>query len=115
MTTSATTGVACFPIRVSIANAAPVGVCGLAEQRPPFPRATAGTAARAAAADKRNTQNHHAGDYTPVGTTELGEMARLAPQFDNRGAKVIALSCDHLANHQGWIQDIKVRFMIVPA
>uniref|UniRef100_A0A7S2AXE1 Thioredoxin domain-containing protein n=1 Tax=Florenciella parvula TaxID=236787 RepID=A0A7S2AXE1_9STRA len=49
----------------------------------------------------------HPGDYTPVGTTELGEMARLAPQFDSRGTKVIALSCDHLANHQGWIQDVK--------
>ena len=38
----------------------------------------------------------------------MGEMARLAPEFDDRGTKVIALSCDHLANHQGWIQDVKV-------
>ncbi len=48
----------------------------------------------------------HPADYTPVCTTELGSVARLKPEFEKRGAKVIALSVDSADSHQGWIGDI---------
>jgi alkyl hydroperoxide reductase subunit AhpC len=49
----------------------------------------------------------HPKDFTPVCTTELGEVAKLKPEFTKRGAKVIAISVDAVADHKRWIGDIE--------
>lgn len=49
----------------------------------------------------------HPKDFTPVCTTELGEAARLATEFQKRGVKVIALSVEGLQSHRDWIKDIE--------
>ena len=49
----------------------------------------------------------HPKDFTPVCTTELGYMAKIKPEFDNRGVKVIGLSVDPMENHEGWVKDIE--------
>jgi thioredoxin-dependent peroxiredoxin len=49
----------------------------------------------------------HPKDFTPVCTTELGYMAKIKPEFDRRGVKVIGLSVDPTSDHEGWAKDIE--------
>ncbi len=49
----------------------------------------------------------HPKDFTPVCTTELGYMARLKPEFDQRNTKIIGLSVDPVGNHGQWAKDIE--------
>lgn len=61
----------------------------------------------------------HPKDYTPVCTTELGEVARLTPEWQKRNVKVVGLSVDTADRHGGWEKDIeetqgqKVNFPII--
>jgi alkyl hydroperoxide reductase subunit AhpC len=48
----------------------------------------------------------HPKDFTPICTTELGYMARIKPEFDKRGVKVIGLSVDSTGDHEQWAKDI---------
>jgi thioredoxin-dependent peroxiredoxin len=48
----------------------------------------------------------HPKDFTPVCTTELGYMARIKPEFDKRGVKIIGLSVDATSDHERWAADI---------
>jgi len=43
----------------------------------------------------------------PVCTTELGYMAKLKPEFERRGVKIIGLSVDDTGDHEAWAQDIE--------
>ncbi|GLJ11655.1 hypothetical protein SUGI_0173690 [Cryptomeria japonica] len=49
----------------------------------------------------------HPADFTPVCTTELGSLAKLMPEFDNRGVRVLALSCNDAETHRSWVRDIE--------
>ena len=49
----------------------------------------------------------HPKDFTPVCTTELGYMAKVKPEFDRRGVKIIGLSVDPVGNHAKWASDIE--------
>ncbi|HEY1245654.1 MAG TPA: peroxiredoxin [Hyphomicrobiaceae bacterium] len=48
----------------------------------------------------------HPKDFTPVCTTELGYMARIRPEFDRRGVKILGLSVDPIESHSRWSKDI---------
>ncbi len=49
----------------------------------------------------------HPKAFTPVCTTELGYMARIKPEFDRRGVKIIGLSVDPVTDHERWAGDIE--------
>jgi alkyl hydroperoxide reductase subunit AhpC len=49
----------------------------------------------------------HPKDITPVCTTELGYMAKVKPEFDKRGVKIIGLSVDPVEKHSDWAKDIE--------
>jgi alkyl hydroperoxide reductase subunit AhpC len=42
-----------------------------------------------------------------VCTTELGYMAKIKPEFDKRGVKIIELSVDSVEDHARWVNDIR--------
>lgn len=49
----------------------------------------------------------HPRDFTPVCTTELGEVARLGPEWVKRNVKVVGLSVDPVETHLRWEKDIE--------
>ena len=49
----------------------------------------------------------HQKDFTPICTTELGYMAKIKPEFDRRGVKIIGLSVDPVDKHASWADDIE--------
>ena len=56
----------------------------------------------------------HPKDFTPVCTTELGYMARVKPEFDRRGVKIIGLSIDTASDHAAWARDIEETQGVAP-
>ena len=49
----------------------------------------------------------HPKDFTPVCTTELWYMAKIEPEFAQRGARLIGLSVDPVDSHSRWLNDIE--------
>ena len=48
----------------------------------------------------------HPADFTPVCTTELGAVATIKEEFNQRNVKVLAVSVDPLESHHRWLKDI---------
>jgi thioredoxin-dependent peroxiredoxin len=49
----------------------------------------------------------HPKDFTPVCTTELGYVAGLQSEFEQRNCKIVGLSIDAVTDHKEWIKDIE--------
>lgn len=49
----------------------------------------------------------HPKNFTPVCTTELGEMAGIMNEFESRNAKIIGISVDPVNSHLEWKSDIE--------
>src|SRR4030095_5316696 len=49
----------------------------------------------------------HPRDFTPVCTTEMGQLALLQRHFDDRGVKIMGLSIDNVVSHEQWLHDIR--------
>jgi alkyl hydroperoxide reductase subunit AhpC len=49
----------------------------------------------------------HPKAFTPICTTELGYMAKIKPEFDRRGVKIMGLSVDPTDDQQRWAADIE--------
>lgn len=49
----------------------------------------------------------HPKDFTPVCTTELGYLAQIQPEFENRNTKIIGLSIDPINDHKQWLADVE--------
>jgi thioredoxin-dependent peroxiredoxin len=49
----------------------------------------------------------HPKDFTPVCTTELGAVASLKPEFDQRNCQIIGISVDGVTDHAAWSKDIE--------
>jgi alkyl hydroperoxide reductase subunit AhpC len=49
----------------------------------------------------------HPKSFTPICTTELGYMAKIKPEFDRRGVKIIGLSVDSTDDQNKWAKDIE--------
>jgi len=56
----------------------------------------------------------HPKDFTPVCTTELGAVARLKPEFDKRGIKLLGISVDPTDKHHLWAKDIEETQGVAP-
>ena len=61
----------------------------------------------------------HPKDFTPVCTTELGELAKLQQRFLDKNTKIMGVSIDPIEDHLNWINDINevnncnVRFPLI--
>ncbi|MEE8137495.1 MAG: peroxiredoxin [Thermoanaerobaculia bacterium] len=49
----------------------------------------------------------HPKDFTPVCTTELGAVAGLKHEFDQRNCKILGISVDGVSDHEAWSKDIE--------
>ncbi|HEX3833723.1 MAG TPA: peroxiredoxin [Solirubrobacteraceae bacterium] len=49
----------------------------------------------------------HPKTFTAICTTELGYMAKIKPEFDKRGVKIIGLSVDPVGANTDWAKDIE--------
>ena len=56
----------------------------------------------------------HPRDFAPVCTTELGTLAKMKADFDQRGVKLLGLSVDPVTNHDKWADDIRETQGVAP-
>jgi peroxiredoxin (alkyl hydroperoxide reductase subunit C) len=49
----------------------------------------------------------HPGDFTPVCSTEILELAAMQEDFDKLGAKLVVMSTDGLHSHMEWVKSLE--------